>query len=229
VAFFFYSGHGTQIGENIGVTGALDPEPGPSNNGEYPGGDQAIAVYGVDRMSSVILDEELGYLIETLDAGRTMVAIDACFSGSVTRAASGGPMPKGFRMDAEGVAEYMRLPSNLITSELKALNLTDMSIGFGDFQRIAEVMDDPQRHVMWGASTDQQVSWVSDLGGGSSVFAYYLGQYLTAAAPTATLAQVHQLVREATVEYSEENTELQEPQMRGDRQSMTVAEFFRQR
>ncbi len=226
VAFFFYSGHGTQIGQNIGVTGALDPEPGPSADGQYPGGDQALAVYGSDRMSSVILDEELGYLIETIDAGRTMVAVDACFSGSVTR---GVFRAKGLNLSAPGVAENMNLPTNFITSELKALNLTDISLGFGDFQRIAEVMDNPQRHVMWGASTDQQVSWVSDLGGGSSVFAYYLGQYLTEAAGSATLAQVHQLVREATVEYSEANTELQEPQLRGDRQSMTVAEFFRQR
>lgn len=219
LAFFFYSGHGTQIGENIGVTGSLDPE-----NEE---GDQAIYVYGADYESSVILDEELGYLIETLEAGRSMVAVDACFSGSVTR----GATAKMVDLTAPGIAEHVRMPSNFITSDLKAANLTDFSLGFGDFGAIARVMENPQRHVMWGASTDEQVSWVGgpELGGGSSVFAFYLGQHLTEASPTTTLAQVHRQVFADVTTYSRENRELQEPQIRGDRQSMTVADFFRQR
>jgi hypothetical protein len=219
LAFFFYSGHGTQIGQNIGVTGSLDPE-----NAE---GDQAIYVYGADYESSVILDEELGYLIETLEAGRSMVAVDACFSGSVTR----GATAKMVDLSAPGIAEHVRMPSNFITSDLKAANLTDFSLGFGDFSAIARVMEDPQRHVMWGASTDMQVSWVGgpELGGGSSVFAYYLGQHLTEAPASRTLAQIHRDVFADVTTYSRENRELQEPQIRGDRQSMTVAEFFRQR
>ncbi|MEQ1854819.1 MAG: caspase family protein [Longimicrobiales bacterium] len=219
VAFFFYSGHGTQIGENIGVTGSLDPE-----NAE---GDQAIYVYGSDYESSVILDEELGYLIETIDAGRAMVAIDACFSGSVTR----GDGMKMVDLSNPEVASHTRLPSNFITSDLKAANLTDFSLGFGDFSAIARAMEDPQQHVMWGASTDMQVSWVGgpELGGGSSVFAYFLGQHLTEASGSETLAQIHRDVFADVTTYSRENRELQEPQIRGDRQSMTVAEFFRQR
>ena len=221
VAFFFYSGHGTQIGQNVGVTGALDPE-----NAE---GDQAIYVYGSDYESSVILDEELGYLMETIDAGRTMVAVDACFSGSVTRASGTAPQSKRVDLSDPAIAAHTSIPTNFITSELKALNLTDTSLGFGDFGRIARVMETPQRHVMWGASTDEQVSWTSGLGGGSSVFAYYLGQRLTEAAGSATLAQVHRLVNDDVTRYTRENMEVQEPQLRGDRQSMTVAEFFRQR
>ncbi len=219
VAFFFYSGHGTQIGQNIGVTGSLDPE-----NAE---GDQAIYVYGPDRESSVILDEELGYLIETIDAGRAMVAIDACFSGSITR----GTGMKMVDLSDPEVASHTRLPSNFITSELKAANLTDFSLGFGDFSQIARAMEDPQQHVMWGASTDMQVSWVGgpELGGGSSVFAYYLSEHLTEASGSETLAQIHRDVFADVTRYSREERELQEPQIRGDRQSMTVADFFRQR
>jgi len=219
LAYFFYSGHGTQIGQNIGVTGSLDPE-----NAE---GDQAIYVYGSDYESSVILDEELGYLIETLDAGRAMVAIDACFSGSITR----GPTSKMVTLTDPGIAEHVRMPSNFITSELKAANLTDFSLGFGDFSAIARAMEQPQRHVMWGASTDMQVSWVggAELSGGSSVFAHFLKERLTAAPGSATLAQVHQQVFQDVTTYSRTNRELQEPQIRGARQSTTVAEFFRQR
>jgi hypothetical protein len=158
-----------------------------------------------------------------------MVAVDACYSGSVTRASGSAPQSKRVDLSDPETAEHVRLPVNFITSELKALDLTDTSLGFGDFGRIAQVMENPQRHVMWGASTDEQVSWTSSLGGGASVFAYYLGQHLTEAASSATLAQVHRLVRDDVVEFTRENTELQEPQMRGDRQSMTVGEFFRQR
>ena len=79
VAVFFYSGHGTQMGENIGLTGALDPEP----RGQ---GDEAIYIYGHSREASILLDEELGFLTESLDAGRKFVVVDACHSGEITRA-----------------------------------------------------------------------------------------------------------------------------------------------
>jgi hypothetical protein len=156
-----------------------------------------------------------------------MVAVDACFSGSVTR----GGTAKRVVLSDPGIAEHTHMPDNFITSELKAANLTDFSLGFGDFSQIARVMGNPQRHVMWGASTDMQVSWVGgpELGGGSSVFAYYLAQHLTEASGSTTLAQVHREVSQDVVAYSRENYEVQEPQIRGDRQSMTVVDFFRQR
>jgi hypothetical protein len=86
VAVFFYSGHGTQIGANIGLTGSLDPEP----RGD---GDEALYIYGHNQESSVLLDEELGFLIETIEAGRTLVVVDACFSGEITRGSGDGPQP----------------------------------------------------------------------------------------------------------------------------------------
>lgn len=223
VAVFFYSGHGTQIGENIGVTGSLDPE--------NENGDQAIYVYGAGGPSSVVLDEELGYLIETIDAGRALVMVDACYSGSVTRASGSAPQSKVVDLNDPAIAAQLELPTNFITSELKALNLTDLSLGFGDFDRIAQVMANPQRHVMWGASTDEQVSWTSPLGGGASVFAYYLGQRLTSEPGSATLAQVHRLVHDDVTRYiaQDGNMTMQNPQIAGRNQSMTLDEFFRQR
>ena len=83
VAVLFFSGHGIQMGENIGLTGALDPEP----RGD---GDEAIFIYGHGGESSVLLDEELGFLIETIDAGRALVVVDACFSGEITRGPADG-------------------------------------------------------------------------------------------------------------------------------------------
>ena len=224
VAVFFYSGHGTQIGENIGLTGSLDPEP----RGE---GDEAIYIYGHDFESAVILDEELGYLIETIDAGRALVVVDVCFSGEITRASGDAPQSKVVDLTDPDVAGSVRLPTDFITSEHKALNLTDMSLGFGDFSQIASVFENPQRHVAWGASTEDQISWTSSLGNGASVFTYYMGERMMAASGSATFAQINQAVHDDVVSYIEGNGNMtmQNPQMGGANQSMTLDDFFRQR
>ena len=224
VAVLFYSGHGTQIGENIGLTGSLDPEP----RGQ---GDEAIFVYGPEFESSVILDEELGFLIESIDAGRTLVVVDACFSGEITRASGDAPQSKVVDLSDPTVAATLRLPTNLITSELKALNLTDMSLGFGDFQQIAAVFQNPARHIAWGGSTEDQVSWTSSLGNGASVFAYYVGERMMEVPGSSTFADLNRLVHDDVVRYieSDGNMTMQNPQMRGSRQSMTLDDFFRQR
>ncbi len=224
VAVFFYSGHGTQIGEHIGLTGSLDPEP----RGD---GDEAIYIYGHSSQSSIILDEELGYLIETIDAGRAMVVVDACFSGEITRASGDAPQSKVIDINDSEVADNLRLPTNFITSELKALELDDMSLGFGDFGDIARVFRNPQRHIAWGASTEDQVSWTSSLGNGASVFAYFVGQHLMSAPGSMTLSQLSSDVHDDVVLYIERNGNMtmQNPSMRGPNQNMTIDDFFRQR
>jgi astacin (peptidase family M12A)/caspase domain-containing protein len=78
IALFYYTGHGTQVGENLGLTAPLDPEP--------DGQDEALFVWGEGGMSSIILDDELGYMSDQLLAERTLILIDACFSGTGTRA-----------------------------------------------------------------------------------------------------------------------------------------------
>jgi caspase domain-containing protein len=224
VAVFFYSGHGTQIGENIGLTGSLDPEP----RGD---GDEAIYVYGQSYESSVVLDEELGFLMETLDAGRSLVVVDACFSGEITRGSLDSPQSKVVDLSDPDVASNVVLPTSFITSDLKALDLYDMSLGFGDFAEIGRVFENPQRHLMWGASTEDQVSWTSGLGNGASVFTYFMGERMMEAGGSATFGDVQRLVHDDVVGYIEGdgNMTMQNPTMRGPNQKMTLSEFFRQR
>ena len=129
------------------------------------------------------------------------------------------------------MAQSVTLPTNFITSELKALNLTDMSLGFGDFGQIAEVFRNPQRHIMWGASTEDQVSWTSGLGNGASVFTYWMGEHLRLAPGSTTFSALNTAVDDDVVRYIEGNGNMtmQNPQMRGDNQTMTLDDFFRQR
>ena len=221
VAVFFYSGHGTQIGQNIGLTGALDPEP----RGD---GDEAIYIYGHDQESSVLLDEELGFLIETIDAGRALVVVDACFSGEITRGPGDAPQSKIVDLKDPDVAASLRLPTNFIGAELKAAGeIDDMSLMFGDLASIEEVFQRPQRHIMWGASTEDQVSWTSGLGNGASVFTYFMGEHLMSAPLTATFRDIAGPVHDDTMDYIRRNDMSdQNPTMRGANANMTLGEFF---
>ncbi len=78
VAVFFYSGHGMQLPDNRYLTGADDPEP--------DGKDEALAVWGTQGGKyGYILDDEMGILLGELKAGRVLVMLDDCFSGTATR------------------------------------------------------------------------------------------------------------------------------------------------
>ena len=222
VAVFFYSGHGTQIGANIGLTGSLDPEP----RGD---GDEALYIYGHSQESSVLLDEELGYLIETIDAGRALVVVDACFSGEITRGPGDAPQSKVVLInDTTDVTPYLRLPTNFIGTEMKAAGeLSDMSLMFGDLAAIEQAFQQPQRHIMWGASTEDQVSWTSGLGNGASVFTYYMGEALMSAPLSASFRDIAGGVHDNTINYNrQQDMSDQNPQMRGDNARMTLGQFF---
>lgn len=221
VAVFFYSGHGMQMGENIGLTGALDPEP----RGD---GDEAIYIYGHSEDSSVLLDEELGFLIETIEAGRALVVVDACFSGEITRASGDAPQAKIVDINDPDVVASLRVPTNFIGAELKATGeLPDLSLMFGDLASIERVFQQPQRHIMWGASTEDQVSWTSDLGNNASVFAYYVGEHLMSAPLTATFRDLAGPVHDDVMSWIlRSDLSDQNPQMRGENASMTLGEFF---
>jgi hypothetical protein len=126
------------------------------------------------------------------------------------------------------VAANLRLPTNFIGAELKAAGgLSDMSLFFNDLASIERVFQQPQRHIMWGASTEDQVSWTSGLGGGASVFTYFVGEYLMSAPLTATFDDISASVHDAAIEYTRANDMSdQDAQMRGDNARMTLGEFF---
>lgn len=223
VAVFFYSGHGTQIGENIGLTGDLDPEP----RGE---GDEAIYIYGHDYESSILVDEELGYLMETLSANRKLVVVDACHSGEITRAGGDAPQSKRVDINDPDVAEHLQLPRTFVSSELKALDLDDMSLGFGDFAQMADVFRNPQTHIMWGSSTEDQVSFTSNLGNNASVFTYFVGEHLMNLPESTSMAEFQRLVHDDVSEWaSDAGLTPQNPQMLGPNLNTSIGELLRQR
>ena len=218
MAVFFFSGHGTQIGSNIGIGPPIDPEP----RGR---GDEALVVHGYNRESSILLDEELGFLIESVDAGRSLVVVDACYSGQITRGPGDGPQPKAIPLGDSEFSETLLLPKNFVAFEVIDESGNNLPIGFGDLDAIAASMQAPQTHVMWSSSTEDQVSWTS---GSVSVFTKYLTERLRGESAARTLNEVAGAVSDDVEEYilSTDGMTMQSPVISGRDGALTLREFF---
>jgi hypothetical protein len=100
VAVFHYSGHGMQMPDNRGWTGADDPEP--------DGKDEAIATWGTQGdLYGYILDDEMAVLTSELKAGNTLIVLDMCHAGTGTRA--GPPKVRSWASVAGNLAVPARL------------------------------------------------------------------------------------------------------------------------
>ncbi|MBM3501061.1 MAG: caspase family protein, partial [Armatimonadetes bacterium] len=215
VAVFFFSGHGTRVGRNVGF---LD--------NEADGQDDGIYVYGHGGESSIILDEELGYLLSQLK-GNTFVAVDACYSGTISRA-EGGPQAKSADINSPDVANNIRLPKTFISDELGAGYAFGSSAG-----DVSSVFNQPQRSVVMSSSSEEQVSWtVNDWPDGSrpaSLFTYYLAKEMRNATGAVTfrdlLRRVSQQV-DAYVSNSGGKYEAQTAQLAGPGLERPIRSFM---
>ena len=219
-AVFFFSGHGTQVGKNVGIGPPLDPEP----RGR---GDEALVVHGPNRESSILLDEELGYLIESTEAGRSLVLVDACFSGQITRGPASAPQSKAIPLGDLEFAESLRLPKNFIAFEVGGSAMTDMSTGFGDLSAVAEVLRASPRHVMWSSSTEDQVSWTT--GNNTSVFTQFVADRLMTEPLDRSLREVARAVSGDVEDYIVNvpgDMSMQDPQILGANASLSLRELL---
>jgi uncharacterized caspase-like protein len=209
LAVFYYSGHGVQLESNYGLTAPLDPEE--------DGMDEALAVWG-EGFDSVILDDELGFTADRLEAGRTLILIDACFSGTGTRAPGGQPK----RVEQSDL-ESLRLPARY---------LVDASASSG--AKRVEIGGEPTRHILLAASADDEVAYTAfgwpELGGTASVFTYYLALALLDASDDLTFDELGAQIRGLTLDYTMERYgEAQTVQVEGLRSTESVREFLEER
>lgn len=212
---------------SVGVLAACEAEkvPGPPPDGAGPGARRLRPTRRLVRRSGrrARLQDRVARRWSHLGRARRLLLRQCHARGGLSRFLD---------LRDPAVAARVRLPRSFISSELRGLEITDLSLGFGDFASIAEVLDRPQRHLMWSASTDAQVSWTSAeyLTG---AFTTVLDRRLRSEPGSPTFAQVHRLVHDDVVAHTTNHPsgdmELQNPQLRGDRQSMTIDEFFRQR
>ncbi len=207
---FYYSGHGTQLDENVGVTGAGDPEE--------DGKDEAIYVWGntAEEKGSLILDDELGILANELNAGRALIVLDACYSGTGSRAAGGFPKIVAFK-DVKGTLD---VPKSYLSA----------TRGAGE-ARSKGAIALPAKHILLAASSDTEVSWTASgwprRGGLASVFTYYLAEAMAGAPAGTTIQQLMGQVGPQTVEYAKgKYGKTQTPQAEGTRVGEALAAYL---
>ena len=216
VAVFYYSGHGMQMEENLALTGNMDPE--------QDNVDEALVMWGENGRGGVLLDDELGFLASRLRTDRVLMIMDACFSGTGTRGASGGQAKE---VKFSDVAGNLTVPTSFLTDSAA----TSTAAKSGD---VTDLLGEPDRHLLLAASSDDQLSWTASgwpkYGGTISVFTYYLAEALEAAPQTATFSNVMQGVRDKTLAYTQSNYNArQTPQPEGRQRGASIREFLRQR
>lgn len=236
VAVFYYSGHGTQLPDNRYLTGPADPEP--------DGKDEALAVWGVAADYGLILDDELGELVGGLTAGRVLVILDDCYSGTATRAGADAPINwsdlSGGKPFPAGVAARLSPSAVGMSSrtarfaQLRPLSLPRTYVGAGTNVSGGEALAmQPRNHILLAASADNETSLgitlKLDNGQNLPIGAYTaaLSIALMNAAPSTTFTQLLQQVQPQVVKLVTSMTgKAQTPQVEGQSQSETIASFL---
>jgi len=218
-ALFYYSGHGFQLDDNIGIGAPDDPETGD-------GKDEALYVWGYGERSTMLLDDELGNLIDGLSTDRTMIILDSCSSGSGSR---GAGVPKSVSVnpaDINNVLEHLYVPRKFIGAYKEG------PVVQGELSGLLDASDRQRSHVLLAGSTDADFSYVAtrwpDRGGVASVFTYYLIEALESAPSSATFRSLMAQVRDRTTAYTkaQDYDPPQIPQVGGELATSNVAAFF---
>lgn len=209
-AVFYYSGHGTQLDENIG------------SDYEADGKDEAIYIWGNEFNGSVIVDEEIGALANRLATDRVLVVLDACHSGTGTRGAGGDfPIKEVNFADIKATTD---LPLTVVTSK-DAPPSADPNNANND------IVNGPAGHLLLSAASSSEYALASsevwpEVGRKASVFTYYLYRAVTELGTGATWEQIMDDVRPKTSNYSAAKDNSQTVQLEGQAGTMTIAEFF---
>ncbi|MFN2571158.1 MAG: caspase domain-containing protein [Gemmatimonadales bacterium] len=237
LAVFYYSGHGTQLPDNRYLTGPADPETSDNK-------DEALAVWGAAADYGLILDDELGELVGGLKAGRVLVVLDDCYSGTGTRAAaqapinwsdlSGGkPFPAGIAAHTSPSAVGMASRTALFT-DMRPLSLPRSYVGAGTSVSGGEALaTQPTNHILLAASADNETSLAITLqlpnGKNLPIGAFTAGLYIAMmkATPSTTFTQLMQQVQPQVVDLVTRVTgKAQTPQVEGQSQGATIESFL---
>jgi hypothetical protein len=175
-ALFYYVGHGVLLKDNYSIS---DKETNDV--------DQALQVWSRNKnKSSIVLDDELGFLLDGLGARRTLAIIDSCFSGTMTK--------------------HVKLQMKLAFSALPRPRIVPMFVEFEgmqhyDFPKTFVSDNQPitkRIHVSLGASRENEVAFsVENWGsrGSRSVFSYHLEMALRAKTSMMSIEQLYGRVR----------------------------------
>ena len=216
VAVFFFSGHGSRLHDNIGV--------GPPWDAEANGRDEALVVWGNGDDTALILDDEMGFLADRLATSRTLLVIDACFSGTASRGSE------------EGVQAKAVNPSDLVRLRLPKQVMGDLTSYLTDSRNSSgvvapDILQTPTRHVLLAASLEDELSWAigawPDHDGPASVFTYFLQDAIADLGPSATFENIHAEVSSRVAAFQRERRlPPQSPQLIGRERGQSAFSFL---
>ena len=219
VAVFFFSGHGARLEENRGIADPVDPEQN--------GVDEALVVWGDGDETNLILDDELGFMANNLGTSRTLLVVDACFSGTASRGPDTDSQPKLIHLAA---LTNLRYPRRIAGGVAASLAMFQGSKAVGAMDHLWQ----PQSHVLFAASSENEVAWTAGLmpewGEPVSVFTYFLYQSVVDRSPNATFEDVHaELVETVANRQMENELPPQTPQVAGQASGQAIAAFLGRR
>ena len=217
-AVFFFSGHGSRLSENRGV---IDYEEN--------GVDEALIAWANEDGEDLILDDELGFLADGLGTSTTLLIIDACFSGTASRAGESvsAIQPKEIVLD-----EFVNL-----RNQWKIAGNPNSTFGTSGSEAVGGALDrvrNPERHVLLAASSEDELAWTTGMMPGRdepvSTFTYYLYQTVAERGPSATFEEIHaDLVMRIADHQAVNDLAPQTPQVAGQARSQTITSFLQGR
>lgn len=199
-AFFFYTGHGARVEWEV-------------NTAEEDGFDDALVL-----ADNLLLDDEVGILVDELSSRNTMVVIDACHSGT-------GSMLAGDVRSKEILAgdlspNYTR-PKNPLTG---SSNLPEGS-------KILSSTLHPSNHVLMASSTENQLSLSFPQGAlteeyASSLFTVALTQAMRNSSDEMTMTELMLETERLMLGVLNQIGDEQDPQILGTRIDESAAAFL---
>lgn len=205
VALFYFSGHGTRLPTNTFLDGPLDPEE--------DGRDEAIVLGD----GGYLLDDELGVMLDRLQADSTLVILDSCNSGTATRRPSG---------QAKGVS-FDQLKATLRQPKPLELQPTPTAREIGSYRKLPSGRQD----LFMSASRDDELAWISPGFGASprpqSVLTYFLAKRLGSSSDSTPFRRLGAGVQADVKSFTRGHFgEEQNPQIQGSAMDQPISSLF---
>ena len=215
VAVFFFSGHGYRLPENIHVM-----------DSEANGVDESLVVWGAEQSTTFILDDELGHLLDELQAERTLVIIDACFSGTATM--GGGVLEAKEARESDMI--NVLYPKRFVGEDR---DFSEEPVD-GEEWPFLDRLERADRHVLIAAASEEELAWTGyrapDRTEKVSLFTHFLGLAVTELGPTATFQEVLERVSMSVADVLYLNDKpVQTPQLVSTNTSQSIGSYLARR
>lgn len=192
--FFYFSGHGTRVPD--------------TDNNEEDGMDEAFCPYEteINKVSTVILDDDIGHWFNRINAGKIIVVLDCCHSGGAAGRSLTNDGSKGLEFSTAATGRGLLNP---------------------DADPYARDLTAENKFIVAASDAEEQSYENPTLGHG--VFTYYIGEAIRGNADsngdrTITANEMYEYTRTKTLEFAKTIDRKQTPVKFGTIENAIIAE-----